>query len=426
MDLEKLRKSMENCPCGKAHPFDLKGLEVESGNLDRVATLLDKYAFPKNIMVVTDKNALKASDGVLEVLERGGYKLKLKVYDDMKEARMSEVDELRELMQDVDGVLSVGSGSCNDICRYSTYLEKKAFAIFATAPSMDGFASNSAPILKDGFKITYFCHQPSVIIADTKILAKAPVELKRAGFGDMMAKYIAMADWRIATLVYGEHYCAKVADLVRDALKQIADLAPYVSCDDENAVKAIMEALALTGIAMQCTGTSRPASGAEHVVSHFWECKKIEKGLFADYHGKKVGVATLMIAEIYHKVANMENVVARKENVDWEEVKRVYGPNLISDVMKLNSPTITEEIDPETINKNWSEIVRAIKEEIPPIEKLKELYALAGAYTTIEDVAVSEQLRDDGLKYHAFMRKRVNLTRLMPMLGLDIVQVYKS
>ena len=60
-------------------------------------------------------------------------------------------------------------------------------------------------------------------------------------FGDMMAKYIAMADWRIATLIYGEHYCARVADLVRDALKQIADLAPYVSSDDEKAVKAIME-----------------------------------------------------------------------------------------------------------------------------------------------------------------------------------------
>ena len=425
MDLEKLRKSMENCPCGKDHPFDLKGLEVDSGNLARVATLLDKYDFPKNIMVVTYKNALKASDGILKVLEDGGYKFKLKIYDDMKEARMVEVDELRGLMQDVDGVLSVGSGSCNDICRYSTYLEKKEFAIFGTAPSMDGFASNSAPILKDGFKITYFCHQPSVIIADTKILAKAPVELKRAGFGDMMAKYIAMADWRIATLIYGEHYCARVADLVRDAMKQISALAPYVSCDDESAVKAIMEALALTGIAMQCTGTSRPASGAEHVVSHFWECKKIEKGLFADYHGKKVGVATLMIAEIYHKVADMKNVKARKENVDWDAVKQAYGPNLIGDVMKLNNPTITEEIDPATINEKWDEVVKAIKEEIPPMDKLRELYAQAGAYTTIEDVKVDEKLCEDGLRYHAFMRKRVNLTRLMPMLGLDIVDVYK-
>ena len=425
MDLEKLRKSMENCPCGKDHPFDLKGLEVDSGNLARVATLLDKYDFPKNIMVVTDKNALKASDGILKVLEDGGYKFKLKIYDDMKEARMVEVDELRGLMQDVDGVLSVGSGSCNDICRYSTYLEKKEFAIFGTAHSMDGFASNSAPILKEGFKITYFCHQPSVIIADTKILAKAPVELKRAGFGDMMAKYIAMADWRIATLIYGEHYCARVADLVRDAMKQISALAPYVSCDDESAVKAIMEALALTGIAMQCTGTSRPASGAEHVVSHFWECKKIEKGLFADYHGKKVGVATLMIAEIYHKVADMKNVKARKENVDWDAVKQAYGPNLIGDVMKLNNPTITEEIDPATINEKWDEVVKAIKEEIPPMDKLRELYAQAGAYTTIEDVKVDEKLCEDGLRYHAFMRKRVNLTRLMPMLGLDIVDVYK-
>ena len=385
MDLVALKKSVENCPCGKEHRFDLKALEVDSGNVNRVGAILNANGFPKRVLVVADNNSMNVSKGIIENLTESGFTVEMRVYDDMKEARMEEVEELRVLLRRVDGILSVGSGSCNDICRYSTFLENKAFAIFATAPSMDGFASDGAPILKNGFKISYQCHQPSIIIADTKILAKAPKVLKQAGFGDMMAKFIAMADWRIANLVHGDYICPKV---------------------------------------MQFTNTSRPASGAEHVVSHYWECKKLERGEFADYHGKKVGVSTLMIAKIYHKIADMESVVARKENLDWEEVKRAYGPNLTPEMLSLNTPTITEEIDPNVITEKWQEIRRAIKEEIPSVEELEKLYAQAGATTSIEDIKVDKKLCDDGLKYHPFMRKRVNLTRLLPMLGLDILDLY--
>jgi glycerol-1-phosphate dehydrogenase [NAD(P)+] len=424
VDLVALKKSVENCPCGKEHRFDLKALEVDSGNLSRVGEILVANGFPKRILVVADANSLRVSNGIIENLTKSGFVVEMRVYDDMKEAKMEEVDELRILLRRVDGILSVGSGSCNDICRYSTFLEKKAFAIFATAPSMDGFASDGAPILKNGFKISYQCHQPSVIIADTKILAKAPKELKQAGFGDMMAKFIAMADWRIANIVHGDYICPKVMELVRRALSEIVELAPYVSCEDERAVKAIMEALVLSGLCMQFTNTSRPASGAEHVVSHYWECKKLERGEFADYHGKKVGVSTLMIAKIYHKVAQIESVEPRKENLDWEKIKNAYGPNLSPEMMSLNTPPITEEVDLSVIARRWNDIRKSITEEIPTVEELEKLYDLAGATKLIEDIKVDKQLCDDGLVYHPFMRRRINLTRILPMLGLDILDLY--
>ena len=424
MDLQALRKSLQNCPCGHTHDFDLKALEVAAGNVNRVGQILKANGFPTRILLVSDTNELLVSDGILRNLKDNGFFVEMRVYDDMKEAAMTEVDELRALERRVDGVLSVGSGSCNDICRYSSYLENKPFAIFATAPSMDGFASDSAPILKDGFKLSYQCRQPQVIIADTTILAQAPDVLKQAGFGDMMAKYVALADWKIAHYVHGDYYCEKVASLIRKALSEIAALAPYVSGKDERAVKAIMESLVLSGIAMQLTHTSRPASGAEHVVSHFWECKKIERGLFAEYHGRKVGVSTLIIADVYHKLARLDKVEAHEEHIDWEEVKRVYGPGLTPSMMALNSPTITTEIKPSDITDNWDKIRKAIEDEIPPVDELKKLYALAKADTTIESVHVDKQLCDDGLRYHAFMRKRINLTRLLPMLGIDILDVY--
>ncbi len=424
MDLIALKKSMENCPCGKNHTFDLKALEVDSGILGRVGEILTVNGFPKRILLVADNNSFRVSDGLVSNLFASGFTVEMRVYDDVKEAKMEAVEELRVLSRGVDGVLSVGSGSVNDICRYASFLENKPFAIFATAPSMDGFASDSAPIIKNGFKLTYQCRQPQIIMADTKILAEAPTELKQAGFGDMMAKFIALADWKIAQAVHGDYYCERVADLVRRALTEIVALAPYVSQNDERAVKAIMEALVLSGLAMQCTTSSRPASGAEHVVSHYWECKKLERGLFADYHGKKVGVATLMIAKVYHKIANMSCISAHKENLDWNKVKAAYGPNLVDEMMTLNTPTITEEVDPKVIEEKWDVICKAIKDEIPSLETLRSYYEQAGACTDIESIGVTKALCDEGLVYHPFMRKRINMTRLMPMMDLDILELY--
>ena len=95
----------------------------------------------------------------------------------------------------------VGTGSVNDPCRLAAARENKMLCIFGTAPSMDGFASYSSPIVDGYFKASYPAKSPEVIIGDTRILAKSPVYLKAAGFGDMIAKYVGLIDWQISALV---------------------------------------------------------------------------------------------------------------------------------------------------------------------------------------------------------------------------------
>ena len=427
MDLDALSKRMANCECGQAHNFDLEALEVGHGMLSRVGEILKKNDFPRRILMVADGNSYRVTKGLYEQLISCGFIVELRVYDDMKVADMREVEELEKLLARVDGCLSVGTGSVNDICRLSSFRQNKQLAIFATAPSMDGFASDSAPITKNNFKLSYQCCQPRIIIADTEILAQAPTELKAAGFGDVIAKYVAIADWRIAQLVHGDYYCERVAGLVREALSRMVSLADKVSVCDEDAAKAIMETLVLTGVAMQLTRSSRPASGAEHIISHYWECRKLERGVISDYHGKKVGVATLAVADIYHKIAAMKNIKAHKERLDWKDIEAHYGPVLMEDVYKLNRPeTIVDEIDPAVIDKNWSEICRIIKDEIPPVKELVKLYKLAHAAMAPEDIAVDKELFEDGVRYHSFMRRRVTLMRLLSMLDIDPLNVYYS
>lgn len=419
MNLNGIIESLHGCPCGKPHISNIKAVEIASGLLNKTADILNKYEFPKNILVVADKNTLLASDGILEILTNGGFNYKLHLYDDLRVADSKDVDILIGLSADIDGILSVGSGSLNDICRRAAFLVDKEFAIFATAPSMDGFASDTSPITTDNFKITMPARQPSIIIADTKILADSPAELKSAGFGDVIAKFIALTDWRVSQLVTGEYYCDNVANLSRNAAKRMLDLADRVQLNDEKTAEMIMESLVITGIAMKFADCVRPASGTEHTMSHYWEIKKLEKGLISDFHGKKVSVATLITAKIYKQLVKYD-INPHEENIDWNHIYKVYGNNFVSEVKQMNNPTVTTKTTPEIIRANWDNIKAVVNTELPDIAILQSKMRTAGSAVTFDDISVEPELGIESVIYHPFMRNRMTLMRLIPMLGLPV------
>ncbi|MBP3300747.1 MAG: iron-containing alcohol dehydrogenase [Clostridia bacterium] len=422
MDLNKILKDMENCPCGRVHTFDTKVVEIGSGITAKTGKILADAGFPKTVLLVADENTLAAADGILPALKEEGFHVKKLVYENMKSARVEQVVEIEALAEDVDGIISVGTGSLNDLCRVASFRKKKMFCIFATAPSMDGFASDTAPIIENNFKSSWQAAQPAVIIADTKILAAAPVELKSSGFGDMVAKYIGLVDWKLSTLLTGEYYCENIANLTKTATDRIMDLAERVTENSEEAAGAIMESLVMTGLAMKLAGCSRPASGAEHVVSHYLECYKVIRGIWPDYHGKKVGVATVLLNRAYHNIADrVESVTAVPDATDWDEVYSKYDAVLHDDIKKLNNPTVTDEVDPADLQAKWPEIRRIIKETLPTDEVLMKKMKAAGAVVDPEAVHVPPALLQDSLRFHPYMRHRMLLTRLMPMLNLDIM-----
>jgi glycerol-1-phosphate dehydrogenase [NAD(P)+] len=426
MDLNKILNSLKNCPCGREHTFDTKVVEIGSGITARTGEILAAAGFPKKVLVVSDRNEWKASEGILESLDAAGFSSKLLIYEDMRYAKVEQVREVEALATDVDGIISVGTGSVNDVCRVSSYRLGKKFCIFATAPSMDGFASDTAPIIENNFKNSWKAEQPMVIIADTKILAKSPVELKAAGFGDMIAKYIGLFDWRLANLLIDEYYCPAVAALTEEAIAKIVALADKVKGEDEEAAGAIMEALVLSGLAMKLALSSRPASGAEHVVSHYLECYKLARGVWPEFHGKKVGVATVLINRIYHNIADrVEDIDPIVEVTDWDAVKAAFSEEQIPELMKLNQPSIMDKVDPARLKAIWPEVRRLIKETLPTDAEMMDLMQKAGAVTEPEDVHVSPELLELGLRYHSYMRYRILLTRLLPMMQLDVMDYLK-
>lgn len=429
MDLQSIEKALEGCPCGRKHTCDTEDVIVGHGTVNSVGAILRAHGFPKtqsavkdtpNLLIVADKNTLFASEGILPSLSDAGYTYTLRVYDNLREAQMDEVNSLTAALKSSGGVLSVGTGSLNDICRLASFRAEKDFAIFATAPSMDGFASGTAPIVTNGFKETHEAHQPRLILADTAILAKSPQMLKGAGFGDMIGKLTGLCDWKISHLLTGEYYCPAIAGLTKSAVDKISELADGVQLCDETAAAAVFEALIMTGIAMKFADSVRPASGAEHIVSHFWDICKMRDNIPPDFHGRDVGVATVLINRLYRKAASYESIKACDDKPDWDKIYAVYGERLKPDIIRLNAPSCLEHVTPERLEKHWDGIRSIVFETLPDDGALVSLMKRAGTPTEIAEVNVSPALAAQSLKYHPYMRRRLTLARLLPMTDIAI------
>lgn len=409
--IEEFRKP---CPCGRIHETSIRDIRIGPGLVNEVGKILKKNNFPENLLLVADDNTLEAAKGIEDSLE--GFNVSKKIYGNIRVADMKHVEELERFIRDKDiAVLSVGTGSVNDPCRLACARSDKKLCIFATAPSMDGFASDSSPIVENGFKASYPAKSPEVIIGDTKILAAAPTYLKSAGFGDMIAKYVGLVDWRISSLLTGEYYCEKVAALTKRAVDTLMDMAHLVTVNDEEAAGKIFESLLMTGIAMSFTKNSRPASGSEHIIAHLIECLQLPLGIIPNYHGEDVGVCTLEMLKFYNELAENSSATGTQENVDWDKVFEVYG-DMAEDVKKLNFPeNIVDSVRPDKIGECWNEI-RDIIHSVPSFEECKAAMIKAGCKITVNDIEKDREYFDLCIKYSPYMRKRLTLLRLRDMI----------
>lgn len=414
-DFHALIDSFRTCSCGQTHECAIQDIAIGSGLVHSVGEILTANGFGSRLLLAADEQTLASSPGLEASLH--GFTVVRHIWPSIRVATMQDVAAIERYFDRVDGVLAVGTGSVHDPCRLACARHNVPLCLFATAPSMDGFASYSAPIVNGSFKITYPAKCPEVIIADTSILAAAPSALKSAGFGDMISKYVALIDWQVSKLLTGEHYCERVAQLTRSATDMIFALAPRVTQRDEQSAAAIFEALLLTGIAMSFTKTSRPGSGTEHIMAHFWECMELLEGKTPNYHGEDVGVSTLMILRYYERLAQLPQVSAHPENCCWEDIYRVYGA-LADDVRALNTPdTITDGIDPRRIEALWPEICRIVR-SVPSYTDCLHAMRQAGCKTTLAEIGKSPAFAACGFQYHPYMRRRLSLKRVSHMLTL--------
>lgn len=390
---ELIRSEGHACACGRHHGIGLKYLRIGSGVTEKLPEAL-RVLGCKKPFIVCDQDTKKAAwHFVQPVLEKAGIAFALyTIHRPHPEPDEETVGEITMAFDPAcDCILALGSGVINDCCKVLAKAVGKPQLVVGTAPSMDGYASDSSSMIVGRAKTTLYNACPQVILADTRIMKDAPLRMLQAGLGDMLAKYIAMCEWRMTALINGEYYCEEIAGMMRASLRKIVSSASRMMEREEEAIADVAEGLILSGIAMAFAKISRPASGLEHYFSHLWEMFSLDRGLPAELHGIQVGVGTLLCLKIYDKLKGMTPdagtfAAARAawKEEEWEkEMHRVFGRTAQGLIEKErtqwhNNDTAARQRRFEKIQACWPQLQQIMAEELPPLSDIALLMREAG------------------------------------------------
>jgi glycerol-1-phosphate dehydrogenase [NAD(P)+] len=353
-------------------------------------------------LVVADDNTWKvAGQAVVDSLVASGVVVlepyvfagKPTLYADYE-----NVATLRDHASATDAVIVVvGSGTLNDIAKLASEELGRPYGVVATAASMDGYAAFGASITRDGFKITRTCAAPALVVASLDVMASAPGRLTATGYGDLVEKVPAGADWVVADALGIEPIDRDVWNLVQPSLRHALADPAACAAGDVAAIRALAEGLLLSGLAMQAHQSSRPASGAGHNFSHQWEME----GHGLDWeppltHGIKVGIGTVASSALYEAVLDLDvsGVDAEARAAAWltpeQDVARVSA---LQPQPAIREPAIAQSQLKYVPAAEAADRVRAIKAAWPAIiERVRPLL--------LSPADVAERLQKVGAAYH--------------------------
>lgn len=419
------------CDCGRTHTTKLEVVHIGE-QVNNVVLQYLKDHDNQTVFIIEDVNTQRVYGRALEeYLQAHGV-----VCDHVILGNNVVPDEkavfniLAHMNQSYDVIIGVGSGTINDLSKFISFKVSLDYVICATAPSMDGFASIGAALIRDDLKTTYDCHVPTAIFGDLDVLANAPIDMIKAGLGDIIGKYNCLVDWKIAHIVNDEYYCQTIVDMVYKSIQEVVHYADGVLSRDKTAIKAITEALIETGMAMGFVDNSRPASGSEHHVSHYWEMKFLFAHKEPVFHGTKVGLATPGIIALWKQIAqeelNVEECKARLRQFDvkhWETQVKTCFEGAADGVLALEKKSRKNNIQEacariDHIAAHWDEIKAIIKDDLPkPSYVVDILKSVEAAYRPAQ-VGIEEAMVRDSVIMAKEVRVRYGLLQLLWDLGL--------
>ena len=411
------------CRCGREHHIDVKEIIIEEGAVDRLEEamcdgFLKQYISP---LLICDTNTMEATEEIMEDIYDRCQVLTLDAEGLHADEHAVQIVE-HYMEEDIDLILAVGSGTIHDISRYIASQYKVPFVSVPTAASVDGFVSNVAAMTWKGLKKTVPAVSPTAVFADTRIFAKAPGRLTASGISDLFGKYICLADWKIAHLLTGEYICKRVIRMEEQALKTVRSCIKGVAAGDEEACEELMYALILSGLAMQMIGNSRPASCAEHHMSHLWEMEVINGPLDA-LHGEKVSVGTMLAAREYKRIAEAirdgKCYADPYQGMEEKLIRDTFGKKgLYEKTIEENTPDPMEMVSADRLNASLYKIADII-DEIPEVEELDKILKNGGCVRTVQDIGLTEDIIPLTMELSPYVRNRLSFMRVRKMLNIE-------
>jgi glycerol-1-phosphate dehydrogenase [NAD(P)+] len=417
------------CTCGREHRIMTRLAVVEPAITDRIPALLPSLISGERMLLVADKRTWEIAGARLSEAMDESYSVEVCLLrDDAYGHLHASVDLVDEVLaahpDDYDFFAAVGSGTVNDLTRAVAHQRERPYFVLATAASMNGYTSAIVALLENGLKTTRPATPPVAVFADPAVLEEAPRELTLAGLGDLISKPYCGCDWKIASLVKGEYYCPVPDRLLSVPFEQALEVFPWLANGDPAAVSRLFCLLLVSGLSMAITGTSSPASGGEHLLSHYWDMVRLRDSRQLNLHGAQVGVGSLVIDELYREifeldfanasfVANPAPAAARRGIEDsfgtlatavWPQWEAKLAARSVRDLDRLR--------DQESLIKGEIEHTLAVG------RRVRHVLAAAGAPTRADHLGISGSELGAAIRRGRMIRNRFTALDVAAELGL--------
>jgi len=323
--------------------------------------------------------------------------------------------------------IAVGSGVVNDLVKYAAECAGTPYVCVPTAASMDGYAASGAALREEGFKRTLACAAPVAIVADLDVIATAPAVMGAWGYGDLVGKLVAGADWILADALGEDPINAGPFALVQDNLDAWLGNPAGVRQRDRASLEGLMRGLLMAGLAMQAHGNSRPASGSDHQFAHLWEMEDIAVDGQPVSHGACVGIGCVSMVAAYEWLMHQDmraidpaklaartpSPAALQAEIEAAFPLAFMAANAVTETRaKAGTPRNVERRLKE-LKANWRDISRALHRRLPQAETIQQWLAEVGGPSEAPAIGVS---RDK----HAADYARARLIRRR-FTGLDVL-----
>lgn len=383
----------------------MRGVSIRPGALEDVVVWAREVGSRLRVVIVVDRVTSEiAGERVEQLLSTDGHSTQVCRLPDGAGGRPHADDEglavAETALEGADLAVAVGSGTINDLTKLASYRRKIPYLVVATAPSMNGYTSAISAIMIKGVKRTLDCHQPLAAVADLDILQAAPLELIAAGLGDLESKPTSTADYRLGGRISGAYYCPAPEGVVLDAEARVAAASGGLKQRDPQALALLTEALMLSGISMKLAGSSSPASGGEHLISHYWDMTAPEENRVEGWHGAQTGVATIVTATLYDFLQKMD-----PKDIDVDSLVAAHRPfkdleNPIRDRHGLLAEEVLQEFEKKhptadqlrerltMIREGWEQLWADVGQTLRPPAQIIKILSAAGAAVTMGDLGL--------------------------------------
>ncbi|MFA4030165.1 MAG: hypothetical protein GDYSWBUE_001714 [Candidatus Fervidibacterota bacterium] len=432
VSLHELLGTSFECACGRRHYIPTKEVVIESEAIALLGELCERNGMVGLCNLLADEITYEVCGReAARRLRSCGIRVHEVVLDSPK-ADDKTCDRANSLASPHgDFWLAIGSGTINDIAKYVSTNAGQPYAIVATAPSMNGYTSSIAAITVGGLKMTLPANPPVFVLADLHVLCHAPYELIAAGLGDALSKPVSNADWMLAHILFGDYLCEFCLQLLSRTELLYMSSASRLKSREPHAVKALMEALCLSGVAMTIAGSSSPVSGGEHLISHALDMHANVTGRRVNLHGAQVGVATIFSATLYGRLLEIEALQLDCERLaqryvsinEWlPRVRDFFGEacERIIEQLSLKHPKSQDELKRklERVIAMWDDTKARLSGVVRSHDSLRQMLLDAGAPTTIHELNLHRgEFREAVMLAHT-IRSRYTVLDLANELGI--------